>query len=117
MNLNALHDNILMEAIPGRKSKFQATLRRHRISQERLADQTEVDPSTVSRWKSGVRNPSLASLQKLKQAGIDIVDVFLSGPSISRKKSLRAKRLSSKISRKAREASWRGRGDEPAKGA
>lgn len=91
-----------------RKSKFQAALRRADKTQAKVADTVGVDESTISRYKSGVRDPSLSSLRAMARQGIDVMDVFgikTGEPVVPRKKGLRSKAHGSVVSNKMREAS------------
>ena len=36
--------------------------------QEKIADRTDVHPSTVSRWKSGIRKPQFDNLKKVSKS-------------------------------------------------
>jgi transcriptional regulator with XRE-family HTH domain len=80
MKLALLASPILFEAkkmrVQSRKSKMQAAFRRLDKSQADFADETNVDESTISRLKSGIRDPSLALMRKLAKQGIDVIDVF-----------------------------------------
>ena len=113
MKLSLLPTATILEvsADPNIKSKFLGDLRRNGTSQERLADEIGVDPSTVSRLKKGIRKPSLALMKRLAAAGIDVVEVWGlksgGGEAVSRDKPAkqRSKAGSSRVSEKMRTAS------------
>ncbi len=51
-----------------RQSPIAKAVRGKGTSQEKVADKADVDPSTISRYKSKVRQPSFRSLQKVSKA-------------------------------------------------
>ena len=78
MKLSSLVNLTIAEAKrkSGRRTKFQTALAKINKSQADAADDVGVDESTISRYKTGVRDPSLSSLKRLSKQGFDVVDVF-----------------------------------------
>ena len=98
---------LVEKASKNKKNAFKSAMARLDISQEELADETDVDPSTISRYKTGKRQPSLDTARSLLGAGFDVLNVFLkSGSTEKRVKTVnRSKRHASKVSEAMRKAS------------
>jgi transcriptional regulator with XRE-family HTH domain len=88
------------------KAKFQAELSQSDISQVDLADRLDVDESTISRYKTGKRLPSLRKALQLEKEGIDVFGIWASEPESHVKPvKNRAKSAASKVSGQMRDAS------------
>ncbi len=59
--------------------KIKALRKRHRLSQEELAAQVEINPTHLSRLENGRYQPSVEVLRKLAEALKVSVDYLLSG--------------------------------------
>jgi transcriptional regulator with XRE-family HTH domain len=56
---------------------IRALRKKHQLSQEELAAKAHMDMTSISEIESGLRNPSLKTLQKLSQAlGVSLADLF-----------------------------------------
>ena len=97
MKLSSLYDTTIDEAVKrtNRRSKFQSALRHKAKSQVEVADNCDVDESTISRYKTGTRNPSLSTMRRLAKQGLDVVDLFdikSDAPSKPKKRKIRRTR-------------------------
>jgi transcriptional regulator with XRE-family HTH domain len=94
MKLTALYED--------ENGRLAAAYRKTGKSQSELARSVGVHKSTISRYKrskskKGMRNPSLATLKRLKAAGVDVVNAFgLSGGSGGELTGKRGKKARSK---------------------